>query len=160
MEFFPKAAGLAAAALLVFTFGVPAPAAASGCGELCNGNFCEPVLNHDDWGCMQSASVCYDYLCPGGWGLTTGLVDQVAAAAEAGDLPKARELAAKYPSLRIFKSGKLVFDGPQLAGIPGPESSPEVVRAACATAAPAAASLEATPAPQAQPAPAAAPQPD
>ncbi len=85
-----------------------------------------------NWGCGQSGHFCYDVQCFGGLAPTADEVAKIAAAAEAGNLKLAQELAANYPTLRILKPGQMLFDGPRLAGIPGPDDSPEGVQLACA----------------------------
>ncbi len=136
MEALKKAAVLAASAsLLAISFGAPAQAAA-GCGELCHFHTaqCNYTPNHPDWGCGQAGGYCYDVQClPDGFAFSAEKVEKIAAAAEAGDLELAQKLAADMPTLRILKPGQMIFDGPQLAGIPGPEASSfEGVRVACA----------------------------
>lgn len=149
MEKLKKATILAAAlsALLIVAFGAAAPAAAQ-CGELCrfHTGLCQPTPNHPEWGCGNAGSYCYDIQC---WvpSFAAGEVERIGAAAEAGDMELARKLAEGYPSLRIMKAGQMIFDGPKLAGIAGPEDSPEGIRVACAgkpAAAPAATPAEAS----------------
>jgi len=136
------------ASLLIASFGVPAPAAA-GCGQLCNDRFCVNEPGHPDWGCEKHGQFCLNFKC-NPFDLDAAQVQLIADAAEAGDLELATKLASSNPSLQIFKDGVMLFNGPELAGIPGPEDSPAGTRVACAG------SQEAAPATPAE-APAAAP---
>lgn len=136
------------ASLLIASFGVPAPAAA-GCGQLCNDRFCVNEPGHPEWGCQKQGQFCLNYNCVAPPNDDTR-IQQIADAAEAGDMELAAKLASSVPSLQIFKDGVMLFNGPKLAGIPGPEDSPAGISVACAG------SLEAAPATSAE-APAEAP---
>ncbi len=75
---------------------------------------------------------CLDEQC-GAPAFAAGEAEAITAAAEAGDLELAQKLAAGHPTLRIFTAKGLIFNGPQLAGIAGPEATAEgEVRVACA----------------------------
>lgn len=132
------------ATLLLLALGQPAPAAAA-CSYLCNGSFCDYDPDHPQWGCIQVTGSCLDEQC-GAPAFAAGEAEAIVAAAEIGDLELAQRLAAGHPTLRIFTAKGLIYNGPQLAGIAGPEATAEgEIRVACADRA------EVTPATAAEP---------